>query len=719
MKTIQKFTALLLSLAIVFTFGAVGITASANGEADIPNYDVWQGDKASHFADGNGTEGDPWIISNGAELALAIGSGGNGEYYKLTEDIYLNDLDAVDWTDGTYTSETINTWAAYKFSGVIDGNGHVIYGIYINEQPQSYPGSPVYGRGLITRVDGSVTIKNLGIDNIYVNTDGAATAFVGFAGSSYGGHIELSNCFVGENATLKGNCAGSFVAWGNCPAPAEGVKQYAIINSCYSLAIPTGINYSANGLMGAMWGSSWTVNNSYALTNVTLSLNGICANNYSPVQGSADATNVTLVSAENMKGRNPLIHMAGLGSEYVTTDKYPALAIFVKKDNPYSVANLPLAYEGSGTETDPYLISTAADLYKAVGMYGQGKYYKLTNDIYLNDITAIDWSTSEIIKEGYQPLEWFEAGDDMLYNGIFTAEETGDDSIGFYGTIDGNGYSVNGIYYQRGGYSLLAGLIPKTYSPKTATAQNAYTTVKNIVIKHSYIGSQQRTGGIIGHAPWGVSVTLDKCIVDETVAVKGWARKSNDNGVGGLIGYAGSSSQSKINISNCAVYGNVSRTKDFTDSTAWNAGEVGGLFYKANGSKVTVANTVCLIDPISDYGATLTNATFNSLYTQVAPATEVEGIITLTKEQMIGENALDNLAFSKNDWYASSDADKYPMLYVHGLRLGDVDRDLVATANDCVALRMHLIGIFADEKLADVNMNGVTDVCDLVLISLK
>ena len=86
---------------------------------------------------------------------------------------------------------------------------------------------------------------------------------------------------------------------------------------------------------------------------------------------------------------------------------------------------------------------------------------------------------------------------------------------------------------------------------------------------------------------------------------------------------------------------------------------------------------------------------------------------------MIGENALDNLAFSKNDWYASSDADKYPMLYVHGLRLCDVDRDLVATANDFVALRMHLIGIFADEKLADINMDGVTDVCDLVLISLK
>ena len=385
----------------------------------------------------------------------------------------------------------------------------------------------------------------------------------------------------------------------------------------------------------------------------------------------------------------------------------------------YSVANLPLAYEGSGTEADPYLISTAADLYKAVGMYGQGKYYKLTNDIYLNDITAIDWSTSEIIKEGYQPLEWFEAGDDMLYSGIFTAEEIGDDSIGFYGTIDGNGYSVNGIYYQRGGYSLLAGLIPKTYSPKTATAQNAYTTVKNIVIKHSYIGSQQRTGGIIGHAPWGVSVTLDKCIVDETVAVKGWARKSNDNGVGGLIGYAGSSSQAKINISNCAVYGNVSRIKDFTDSTAWSAGEVGGLFYKANGSRVTVENTVCLIDPISDYDVTLTNATFRSLYTQAAPAAEVEGIITLTREQMIGENALDNLAFSKNDWYASSDADKYPMLYLHGLRLCDVDRDLVATANDFVALRMHLIGIFADEKLADINMDGVTDVCDLVLISLK
>ena len=49
---------------------------------------------------------------------------------------------------------------------------------------------------------------------------------------------------------------------------------------------------------------------------------------------------------------------------------------------------------GTGTETDPYVISTAGQLYTVATMAKadtQGKYFELANDIYLNDVTSETW----------------------------------------------------------------------------------------------------------------------------------------------------------------------------------------------------------------------------------------------------------------------------------------------------------------------------------------
>ena len=61
---------------------------------------IWDGSIAAGFAGGSGTEDDPYLISNGSELAYLaqqVNSGNRYEnvHFKLTNDIYLNDT--TDW----------------------------------------------------------------------------------------------------------------------------------------------------------------------------------------------------------------------------------------------------------------------------------------------------------------------------------------------------------------------------------------------------------------------------------------------------------------------------------------------------------------------------------------------------------------------------------------------------------------------------------------------
>jgi len=79
---------------------------------------VWDGSVATGFAGGTGTESDPYLISNGSQLAhlaqLVNAAGGNAAYnastvyYQLTNDIYLNDT--AGWQTWSTTVAPANTW---------------------------------------------------------------------------------------------------------------------------------------------------------------------------------------------------------------------------------------------------------------------------------------------------------------------------------------------------------------------------------------------------------------------------------------------------------------------------------------------------------------------------------------------------------------------------------------------------------------------------------
>ena len=540
---------------------------------------VWNGKKTKP-AEGNGQKATPYLISNGEELAWAIyNKGGQNQYYKLTDDIYLNDTEYINWQTGDVTTGyTLNNWAgSYNaFTGTIDGDGHVIYGLYLTVEKNDTP-SLNYGVGLIEKAVGSVEIKNLGMDNVYIDTRYTAAAFVGRAGSASGhGRVKFSNCFVGENATITGSSAGSFVGYGACGAPTDGGPNYLIIDSCYSLAQPVGKVKNATddystapycSLTGGMWGTSFEIRNSYAIGYISHSVNANAQifNNYSAAQGNTDASRIARISKENMQGADALTaatKMPNLGSAYRATNKYPALAVFcedVPQDDKVWNGTATQPAEGDGQEATPYLISNGAELAWAMQSGGNDKFYKLTADIYLNDLEKIDWATGDLTDTNYIVKYWTPNN--------------------FSGTIDGDGHVIYGLcskdYDQTEGYKdnrpyYCAAFIKRVPADKSATIKNlgfdnfylhstgvasvfvgAVTNSATLTISDSYVGANGRIASHTGSSfvSWGEGVTTPNGIYISNCysLFTNFATSSEDNGFTGRSWRGGNGSISVVN----------------------------------------------------------------------------------------------------------------------------------------------------------------------------
>ena len=163
-KRLSKHICILLALVLILASTFVQISSV------VAENKAWDGSTAGGEILGGGTEENPFLISNAEQLAWVVSHGGNGRYYKLTADIYLNDVDKVNWSTGEVIGDyTPKSWYksgdAPTFSGVIDGNGHVVYGLYYKDATER--GSRTTGYGLIP-VGRNVTIKNLGIDKSYL-----------------------------------------------------------------------------------------------------------------------------------------------------------------------------------------------------------------------------------------------------------------------------------------------------------------------------------------------------------------------------------------------------------------------------------------------------------------------------------------------------------------------------------------------------------------------
>ncbi len=130
-----KTLCLLTALAML----AACIPAALLAKTENDTRDIWDGSIAGSFAGGSGTEANPYLISNGSQLALLahmVNSGNDcsDRYFALTDDILLNATD--DWEEWGLGNGPAHRWtligenSGNPFSGTFDGRDHTIRGLY-------------------------------------------------------------------------------------------------------------------------------------------------------------------------------------------------------------------------------------------------------------------------------------------------------------------------------------------------------------------------------------------------------------------------------------------------------------------------------------------------------------------------------------------------------------------------------------------------------------
>ena len=172
---------------------------------------------------------------------------------------------------------------------------------------------------------------------------------------------------------------------------------------------------------------------------------------------------------------------------------------------------------GSGTETDPYQISTAAGLkwFRDIVNGENGRAQKLdacatlTADIVLNDGTFAEDGSYTPGPSGAALTEWSPMG---VSN-----------STVYAGTFDGAGHTIQGLY--RSANKSLAGLFGFTNG----------ATIKNVKVT-GYLGSAKSAGGIAAHTE---QTTITGCVNAATVN----AYTGGQESIGGIVGITELSSQ--------------------------------------------------------------------------------------------------------------------------------------------------------------------------------
>ena len=264
----------------------------------------------------------------------------------------------------------------------------------------------------------------------------------------------------------------------------------------------------------------------------------------------------------------------------------------------------PALVTGSGTETDPFQISTAEGLKwfrdKVNGSNGQtqnaGAHAKLMNDIVLNDGTFDENGTYTPGASGKAAEKWTP----IAYSGLFNEHTT----LYYTGTFDGQGHTIKGLYVS----------INNATSIGDAVCLGLFSTAKKAVIRNvtvtGYVfGFAGNLGGIVGYLSDGtIENCANYCTVKSTLAdtegpsYGGGIAGAMDKGsvirdcyntgtitvveyrewnmTGGVVGYSDDSA-----VSNCYNAGKVAGSWNYNGEIAGgsNAGD-------ENGNPSTVSN---------------------------------------------------------------------------------------------------------------------------------
>ncbi|MCK5000717.1 MAG: PASTA domain-containing protein, partial [Anaerohalosphaera sp.] len=604
------------------------------------------------YGGGSGTAENPFLIST-AEHLNEIGVDPNDwdEHFLLTADI---DLGGEVYVTALIAPDTYNittTFQGTPFSGVFDGNGHVIRNLTINST-----GTSNNYLGLFGMIDDNAEVKNLGMENVSI-VNGKSSIFVGgLAGYSSG---TITNCFA------VGSVDGSYKVGGLVGENFQG----ALVN-CYSVVDVDGI-FSVGGLVGNCNNGSVTNCYSAGIVNGDISSGGLAGYNSNGIyvgsfwdsQVNAGLTGIgSMADPAGVMGRTTgQMHsestFVDAGWDFVgesvngtddfwlmTSSGYPVLAwqsipvvpditglsqeealsilelagfwieikelqstqpvgsvlstypeaglqslfvtIFISKGHPYA--------GGSGSESDPYLISTGEHM-QAIGIHidDWDKHFVLTADIDLSEYVG---SLFNIIGNETTPFTGVFDGNGYIIQNLTIDLQIWKDFVGLFGKISGNNAQVKdlglenvSVYNYSEFHGGLAGF-------NGGTIINCYVTGR--------IQGTMSVGGLVGYNHGSIIDCYASC------RVKGnWFR------AGGLVG-----SNSGGTISNCYANGNVMGEH-----------EVGGLVGENREGSITDCYANCNVRGEDKVGGLVGYNWYKSTITRCSASGRVAGLIAIPR----------------------------------------------------------------------------------------
>ena len=192
--------------------------------------------------------------------------------------------------------------------------------------------------------------------------------------------------------------------------------------------------------------------------------------------------------------------------------------------------------QGTGTEADPYQITSADELMWFAGQVN-GSGTKSTSTL-----CAVLKNNIDLTGKAWTPIGIYNSYSDYVYYG---------------GIFDGGGFTVSGLSIDNG----------KQYQAFIGYVKGG--TVKNLTVSGEVTTSTNSYAYAAGIVAYGSPVTMENCVnrVNVTATAKGY--------IGGVIGYSNTGSS----IKNCRNVGNVSGTGDYT----------GGIVGTASGT-TTITN---------------------------------------------------------------------------------------------------------------------------------
>lgn len=240
-----------LLVAVIFSALLFGMSGGVMAAEEVS---VWDGSSGKSIATGTGTEADPYIIMNAAELdyvatACMSGETFTGKFIKLGVNINWG---GREWTSIGYSTTTV-------FSGSFDGNGKTIFNLTCKDVTVG-----------IFAYATNATIKNLNVDYATFTTDTRyAGAIVGLLRGS-----TVSGCSAGENVTIQTNDSMSNTAQigGLFGLVNSSMVDNCVFNGKVIATSITGISF-VGGIAGVIGNISEV---SYCINNGSVSVPNAC-----------------------------------------------------------------------------------------------------------------------------------------------------------------------------------------------------------------------------------------------------------------------------------------------------------------------------------------------------------------------------------------------------------------------------------------------------------